>query len=79
MGGPGVDPHWNGTAAEASKWGAQQAAWALTAMKSRAVTYPVVWADIELPLVAPALDNGWNSVYSSPCSGRASNIDKGRL
>jgi hypothetical protein len=70
MGGPGVDPHWNGTAAEASRWGAQQAAWALTAMKSRAVTYPVVWADIELPLVAPALDNGWNSVYSSPCSGR---------
>jgi hypothetical protein len=70
MGGPGVDPHWNGTAAEASRWGAQQAAWALTAMKSRAVTYPVVWADIELPGVLPALDNGWNSVYSSPCSER---------
>ena len=26
MGGPGVDPHWNGTTSEASKWGAQQAA-----------------------------------------------------
>ncbi len=33
------------------------------------ITYPVVWADIELPGIAPAPDNGWNSVYTSPCSG----------
>ncbi len=33
------------------------------------VTYPVVWADIELPGIAPAPDNGWNNVYTSPCSG----------
>ena len=25
--------------------------------------------DIELPGVAPAFDNGWEDVYSSPCSG----------
>ncbi len=31
MGGPGVDPHWNGTTGEAAKWGAQQAADALAA------------------------------------------------
>ena len=68
MGGPGVDPHWNGTTAEATKWGAAQAADALAAMKKLHVTYPVVWADIELPGIEPALDNGWNSVYSSPCS-----------
>jgi hypothetical protein len=68
MGGPGVDPHWNGTAAEASKWGAAQAADTLSAMKSLKVAYPVVWADIELPGILPAYDNGWNSVYSSPCS-----------
>ena len=37
-------------------------------MKKLKVTYPVVWADIELPGIEPALDNGWNSVYSSPCS-----------
>ena len=37
-------------------------------MKSLNVTYPVVWADIELPGIQPATDNGWNSVYSSPCS-----------
>jgi len=71
MGGPGVDPHWNGSPAEASRWGALQAAHALSAMKTRAVTYPVVWADIEMPGIQPALDNGWNTVYSSPCSERA--------
>jgi hypothetical protein len=69
MGGPGVDPHGNGTAAEASRWGAQQAADALAAMKSLHVTYPVVWADIELPGIRPAPDNGWNNWYTSPCSG----------
>jgi hypothetical protein len=68
MGGPGVDPHYNGTTTEASNWGAAQAADALTAMKRDTITYPVVWADIELPGILPARDNGWNSVYSSPCS-----------
>jgi hypothetical protein len=70
MGGPGVDPHYNGSTAEASSWGAYQAGKALAAMKSLHVTYPVVWADIELPGILPAKDNGWNSVYSSPCSER---------
>jgi hypothetical protein len=69
MGGPGVDPHYNGTTTEAANWGAQQAAWTLAAMKGRYVPYPVIWADIELPGIAPATDNGWNSVYTSPCSG----------
>ncbi len=69
MGGPGVDPHWNGTAAEAARWGAQQAAWALAAIQKLHVTYPVVWADIEMPQIAPAPDNGWNAAYTSPCSG----------
>jgi hypothetical protein len=70
MGGPGVDPHWNGTESEASAWGAVQAARTLSNMKSQHVTYPVVWADIELPGILPAYDNGWDSVYSSPCSER---------
>ncbi len=69
MGGPGVDPHWNGTTAEATSWGAQQAARALADIANGHINYPVVWADIELPGVAPASDNGWNSVYTSPCSG----------
>ena len=29
----------------------------------------MIWADIELPGIAPAPDNGWTSVYTSPCSG----------
>jgi hypothetical protein len=70
MGGPGVDPHYNGTQAEASAWGAQQAARALADIASGGgIDYPVVWMDIELPGIGPAADNGWNSVYTSPCSG----------
>ena len=69
MGGPGVDPRYNGSAAEASSWGARQAARALADMAGEHVTYPVLFMDIELPGVAPASDNGWNDVYTSPCSG----------
>ena len=70
MGGPGVDPHYNGTQAEATAWGAQQAARALADIASGGgIDYPVVWMDIELPGIGPATDNGWNSVYTSPCSG----------
>ena len=72
MAGPGVDPHYNGTASEAAKWGAQQAAWTLADGVGR-LTYPVVFMDVEIPGNAPnytpADDNGWNSVYTSPCSG----------
>jgi hypothetical protein len=73
MGGPGVDPHYNGTAAEAKRWGARQAARALADIRGRPssqrVLYPVLWMDIEPPGIAPARDNGWDSVYTSPCSG----------
>jgi hypothetical protein len=72
MGGPGVDPHYNGTATEASAWGAEQAGRALADAAKQHVTYPVIWMDIELPGgpsdYTPAPDNGWNSVYTSPCS-----------
>ncbi len=72
MAGPGVDPHYNGTTAQARAWGAAQAAVTLQDMAALHVTSPVVWMDVELPGVGPALDNGWDSVYSSPCSGRVS-------
>ncbi len=72
MGGPGVDPHYNGTTAEAYAWGEDQAARALGDAAKLHVTYPVIWADIEIPGgpsdYTPAPDNGWNSVYTSPCS-----------
>jgi hypothetical protein len=76
MGGPGVDPHYNGTTAEAYAWGEAQAARVLYDLPGEPTTvnYPVVFMDIELPGFAPgytpAPDNGWNSVYTSPCSGR---------
>ncbi len=75
MGGPGVDPHYTGTTAEASAWGAAQAARVLYDIPTQVskVTYPVVIMDVEIPGYAPgytpAQDNGWNAVYTSPCSG----------
>ncbi|MGH3191486.1 MAG: hypothetical protein ACRDPY_42070 [Streptosporangiaceae bacterium] len=68
MGGPGVDPHYNGTTAEASAWGAAQAARELSDI-SGGINYPVIWMDVELPGITPAPDNGWHDVYTSPCSG----------
>jgi hypothetical protein len=70
MGGPGVDPHYNGTTNEAGHWGNLQASWALAAIKGKYIPYSVIWADIELPGIQPATDNGWNSVYTAPCSGK---------
>ena len=74
MGGPGVDPHYNGSQSEAYSWGQQQAARTLSDISSAHVTYPVVFMDIEIPGNAPnytpASDNGWNTVYTSACSGR---------
>lgn len=73
MGGPGVDPHYNGSISEAYSWGQQQAARALYDASLEDVTYPVLFMDIELPGNAPdytpAPDNGWNAVYTSACSG----------
>jgi hypothetical protein len=76
MAGPGVDPHYNGTYAEAYAWGQAQAKAALAAIRSQTprINYQVVFEDVELPGNAPAYtpaqDNGWTSVYTSPCSGR---------
>jgi len=86
MAGPGVDPKYDATVAEATAWGRQQAARALANMGS-ARYYPVVWMDVELPGDAPqftpAQDNGWKAVYTSPCSGQvrtkhmAAAVDRG--
>ena len=72
MGGPGVDANYNGTTAEAYSFGENQARKTLYELGHMNISlkYPVIFADIELPGIAPARDNGWNSVYSSPCSGK---------
>lgn len=73
MGGPGVDPNYNGTKSEAYAWGERQSKRTLYDISKLHVKYPVVFMDIELPGNAPdftpAPDNGWNAVYTSPCSG----------
>jgi hypothetical protein len=66
LGGPGVDPHYNGTTTEATAWGAAQAARALSDIANGAFDYKVVWMDIEMPGITPAPDNGWNG--SGPCA-----------
>lgn len=70
MAGPGVDPHYNGTASEAFVWGEGQAAETLLDMAGKAITSPVVWMDIEIPGIPPAPDNGWKDVYAGVCSSR---------
>ena len=70
MAGPGIDPNYNGTAWEARDWGARQAAQALRDISRVLVTYPVVFADVEMPGSGPAPDNGWRHAYTSACSGR---------
>jgi hypothetical protein len=86
MGGPGVDPHYNGTTAEAYRFGQEQAQRALADIGATKYPYPVLFLDVELPGnapgISPAPDNGWNSVYTSPCSGKtrssfvAANVDR---
>jgi hypothetical protein len=86
MGGPGVDPHYNGSTSEAYAWGEAQGDRALTDAAKLHVTYPVIWADIEIPGgpsdYTPAFDNGWNHVFTSPCStvvksaGIAASVDR---
>jgi len=78
MGGPGVDSHYNGTTSEAYAFGENQARKTLYELGHMQIslTYPVIFEDVEEPEIAPAPDNGWKSVYTSPCSGtiRSNNV-----
>jgi hypothetical protein len=71
-----VDPHYNATRTEAYAWGEAQAKRAIADLNgaSYKITYPVVFMDVEIPGDAPsytpAPDNGWNTVYTSACSGK---------
>jgi hypothetical protein len=89
MGGPGVDPHYNGSTTEAYDWGEAQASYTLGDAQALGVTYPVIFMDVELPGDAPGIspvpDNGWNDVYTSPCSdkvkqsGLSATIDRSEI
>ena len=64
----GRDPHYNGTAAEASVWGQQQAAAALKAMSGKVLDFRYVFLDIENN-GSPPDEDGWNTVWNGPCGG----------
>src|SRR5258707_5881172 len=70
MAGPGTDPHYNGTVAEAAAWGERQAARALGGIGA-AARDPVLWVDGELPgqppPFTPAPDHSWETPYTAPC------------
>ncbi|MBV9094792.1 MAG: DUF4232 domain-containing protein [Streptosporangiaceae bacterium] len=68
--GPGRDPHYNGTASEATAWGEEQAAAFLSAASGLYFNFRYVFIDIENNGTAPD-GNGWNTVWNGPCGGTA--------
>ncbi len=66
--GPGRDPHYNGTAAEAATWGREQAQQALADLGGKVFDFRYIFMDIENNGVPPDED-GWNTVWNGPCGG----------
>lgn len=65
MAGPGADPAYNGTIAEAKSWGRRQAQSVLGGINGApngAPTHRVVWMDIESGATNRYGTNGWNNV-----------------
>jgi hypothetical protein len=67
--GPGRDPHYNGTAAEAATWGQEQAQQALEDLGGKVFDFRYIFMDIENNGVPPDED-GWNTVWDGPCGGK---------
>jgi Domain of unknown function (DUF4232) len=65
--GPGRDPGYNGTAAEAMIWGERQAQQFLKDSSGVFLNFRYVFMDIENNGLPPD-ENGWNTVWNSPCS-----------
>jgi Protein of unknown function (DUF4232) len=64
--GPGRDPHYNGTTAEAATWGQEQAQQALSDLGGKVFDFRYIFMDIENNGVPPDED-GWNTVWKGPC------------
>ena len=64
--GPGRDPHYNGSAAEAASWGQKQAQQALSDLGGKVFDFRYIFMDIENNGVPPD-ENGWNTVWNGPC------------
>jgi len=64
--GPGRDPHYNGSTAEAGTWGQEQAQQALSDLGGKVFDFRYIFMDIENNGVPPDAD-GWNTVWNGPC------------
>jgi hypothetical protein len=64
--GPGRDPHYNGTTAEAATWGQEQAQQAISDLGGKVFDFRYIFMDIENNGVPPDQD-GWNTVWNGPC------------
>ena len=64
--GPGRDPHYNGSTAEAGIWGEEQAQEALSDLGGKVFDFRYIFMDIENNGVPPDED-GWNTVWNGPC------------
>ena len=67
--GPGRDPHYNGTTAEARIWGQRQAEQFLSDSSGVFLSFRYVFMDIENNGLPPD-GNGWNTVWNSPCGNQ---------
>jgi hypothetical protein len=67
--GPGRDPNYNGTYAEAMAWGAAQAKQAIARLNGKFFSFRYIFFDIENNGTAPD-ENGWNTVWNGPCGGQ---------
>jgi hypothetical protein len=68
MGGPGRDPHYNGSASEATTWGQEQAKDALATLNGRVFDFRYIFMDIENNGTPPDYW-GWNTLWNSACGG----------
>lgn len=66
MGGPGRDPHYNGSASEAMTWGQEQAQQALSDLNGRVFDFRYIFMDIENN-GAPPDYWGWNTLWNGAC------------
>lgn len=67
--GPGRDPNYNGTYAEAEAWGVAQAKQVIASLGGAFFGFRYIFMDIENNGTAPD-GNGWNTVWNGPCGNK---------
>ena len=67
--GPGRDPHYNGSTAEATTWGQEQAQQAISDLGGKVFDFRYIFMDIENNGVPPDGD-GWNTIWNGACGNK---------